>query len=103
MSFRFPDAPKPSIDLGLLLSQPTELLLDDLSFPGCLFLVPLFMLAEYSADAGFQRPLFLKSTAKQVDTERTQVIWNKSFKNLKRTRCFGSDEGSLPRGKQMTD
>jgi hypothetical protein len=74
-----------------------------LTFLGRTLLIPLLALTEYSSNAGFQRPLLFKSAAEQVDAERMKFIRHKPFKNLKRARSFGGDEGSLPRGKQMAD
>jgi len=81
MRFGLPNVAEPTVDLSLLLAERAQLLckLRTLTF-GTIF-VPLLILAENSADTGFERAAFLKSAAKQIDARGR----NSSGTSLSRT------------------
>ena len=70
MGFGFSDIAKPPINLGSLLSEISEAFFKFRHFSFGTILVPLLILAEYAANAGFQRVTFLMATAKKIDAER---------------------------------
>jgi hypothetical protein len=76
MRFRFPYVAKSPIDLGFLLAEISEtpFKVRALAF-GTIF-IPFLILTENTANARLQRPLFLKTTAKEVDAEWTQFLWH---------------------------
>ena len=103
MRFGLPDVAEPPADLSLLLAEFPQAFFKFRALSLGAVFVPIFILAENATHAGFERAAFLKSAAKQIDTERTQLVGHKPFKYLKRARSFRRDQRSLSRGKQMTN
>jgi hypothetical protein len=76
MRFGLSDVAEPSVNPGPLL---TQILKAFFKFPALAFgtiFVPFLIFLENATNAGFQRAALLKPTAKQIDAEGTQLVWD---------------------------